>query len=164
MPNPDLRGPNLLQRVNQDEIRSTGGELLVRGTLGRLTLAGDLTVQEREGLRRSDGREVELEYEPSVAGKVGGMVPLPAELHFGADLRYVGRQLCQNPEAGGLEPLASSTVFDLTLRRLFDIRSGGVMSRVDVSAALRNVTDAAVFDQCGLPQPGRLFQIQFRIW
>ena len=163
IPNPDPSGPGLLQRVNQDEIRSTGGELLVNGTIGLVTLAGDLTVQSVRGLD-TDGTEVELEYEPAVAGKIGALVPIPAEVQLGADMRYVGEQLCENPEAGGLQPLAPSTVFDLTLRRLFDVRSGGAMSRLDVSAAVRNVTDASVFDQCGLPQPGRLFQIQFRIW
>jgi iron complex outermembrane receptor protein len=163
IPNPDPTGRSLLQRVNQDEIRSTGGELLVTGTLGLVTLSGDLTVQTVKGLE-ADGDEVELEYEPSVAGKVGAIVPIPARIQLGADARYVGEQLCENPEVGGLEPLPSSTVFDLSARRLFGIRSGGVMSRLDASVALRNVADAAVFDQCGLPQPGRLFQIQFRIW
>lgn len=163
IPNPDPTGRSLLQRVNQAEVRSTGGELLVSGTLGLVTLSGDLTIQDVMGLEE-DGTEVELEYEPSVMGKIGAIVPIPARIQAGADLRYVGQQLCENPEVGGLQPLASSTVFDLTLRRLFDIRSGGAMSRLDLSAALRNVTDASVFDQCGLPQPGRLFQIQFRIW
>ncbi len=159
----DSTGGSLFQRVNQDEVRSTGGELLVVGSLGLLTLSGDLTLQHVKGLE-ADGTEVDLEYEPAVAGKVGALVPLPGDVQIGADLRFMGEQLCQNPEVGGLEPLPTSTNFDLTARRLFTIRSGGVLSRLDVSGALRNVTDAAVFDQCGLPQPGRLFQLQFRIW
>ena len=156
-------GSRRFQRVNQDEVRSTGGELLVVGTLGLATLSGDLTLQDAKGLD-ADGREVELEYEPAVAGKLGLLLPVPADLQVGADLRFTGEQLCENPEVGGLQPLESATTFDLTLRRLFGIRSGGALSRVDVSAALRNVTDASVFDQCGLPQPGRLVQVQFRIW
>lgn len=163
IPNPDPTGRSLLQRVNQDEIRSTGAELLASGTFGLVTLSGDLTLQTVKGLE-ADGTEVDLEYEPSVAGKIGAIVPIPAEIQLGADLRYMGEQLCENPDIGGLEPLASSTVFDVSLRRIFDIRSGGAMSRLDMSAAVRNLSDASVFDQCGLPQPGRLFQIQFRIW
>ena len=95
---------------------------------------------------------------------LGLLLPIPADLQVGANLRFMGEQLCENPEAGGLQPLESATTFDLTLRRLFGIRSGGALSRIDTSVALRNVTDASVFDQCGLPQPGRLLQVQFRIW
>ncbi|KPJ74709.1 MAG: hypothetical protein AMS19_15015 [Gemmatimonas sp. SG8_23] len=159
----DSLGASRFKRVNQDEVRSTGAELLVVGSLGPVTLSGDLTLQDVKGLE-ADGTEVELEYEPAAAGKVGVLVPVPAEIQVGADLRFMGEQLCQNPESGGLEPLASSTTVDLSARRLFSIRNGGALSRMDVSASLRNVADAAVFDQCGLPQPGRLFQIRFRIW
>ncbi len=159
----DTNGDRRFQRVNQDQVRSTGGELLIVGTLGLATISGDLTIQDVKGLE-ADGTERELEYEPAVAGKLGVLLPVPADVQMGADVRFTGEQLCENPEVGGLQPLASATTFDLTLRRLFGVRSGGALSRVDVSAALRNVTDASVFDQCGLPQPGRLLQLQFRIW
>ena len=78
-------------------------------------------------------------------------------------MRFLGEQLCENPEAGGLEPLASSRIVDLTLRRFFQWGRGGSLQRLDASASLRNVMDSAVYDQCGLPQPGRLVQLQFRI-
>ena len=85
------------------------------------------------------------------------------KLRLAAEGRYVGAQTCQNPEVGGLQPLASSTSFDLTLRRIFQFGRGAALDRIDTSLAVRNVTDRAVFDQCGLPQPGRLVQVQFRI-
>lgn len=159
----DGMGNRRFQRVNQDEVRSTGVELLLVGTFGGSTLNGDLTLQSVAGFD-ADGREVELEYEPSVAGKLGFDVPIPAQLRFGGEARYVGEQMCENPEVGGLQPLPSSTSFDLTLRRIFGFGRGGTLSRLDASVAMRNVTDRAVFDQCGLPQPGRLVQVQFRIW
>lgn len=151
------------QRVNQDEVRSSGLELLVVGTLGAATLNGDLTIQTVKGLE-ADGTEVELEYEPTLMGKVGFDVPVPAGVRLSSELRYVGEQRCVNPEAGGLQPLDASRSLDATVRRAFSFGRGGTLRRVDVSASLRNLTDAAVFDQCGLPQPGRLFQVQFRIW
>jgi len=155
-------GSNRFQRVNQAEVRSTGVELLLVGTLGTTTLTGDLTLQDVKGFD-SDGSEVQLEYEPAVAGKFGVDVPLLARIRAGGQLRYIGSQFCENPEAGGLQTLGASASVDMTARRSFGLGRGGMMSRLDVSASLRNVTDAAVFDQCGLPQPGRLFQIQFRI-
>lgn len=158
-------GPSRFQRINRDQVRSTGVELLLVRSLGETTLTADLTLQDVKGFNRA-GDEVELEYEPSVMGKVGLNVPLPAAFRAGGEVRFVGEQMCVNPEVGGgaLQQLGSSTTTDLSLRRLFNLGRGGVMSRIDASASLRNVSDAVVFDQCGLPQPGRTFQIQFRIW
>ena len=156
-------GVSRFQRVNRDKVRSTGVELLVVGSVGRTTATADLTLQDVKGFDAA-GNEIELEYEPSVMGKVGLQVPLPADFRAGGDVRFVGEQRCENPEVGGLQPLGSSTTADVSLRRIFNIGRGSTLSRIDASASLRNVTDGVVFDQCGLPQPGRLFQIQFRIW
>lgn len=156
-------GVSRFQRVNQDEVRSTGLEILAVGTFSRATLNGDLTIQRVRGFE-SDGSEVDLEYEPSITGKAGIDVGLPAQLRGNTEVRFVGTQQCENPEAGGLQPLDSSTMVDFSLRRMFQLRGAGALRRLDATASLRNVTDAAVFDQCGLPQPGRLFQLQFRIW
>ena len=158
----DGSGNPRFQRVNQDEVRSTGIELLLVGTAGTTTLNGDLTVQRVTGFE-ADGSQVDLEYEPAVSGKLGLDLPVMNQLRLAAEGRYVGAQTCQNPEVGGLQPLASSTSFDLTLRRIFQFGRGAALDRIDTSLAVRNVTDRAVFDQCGLPQPGRLVQVQFRI-
>ncbi len=110
-----------------------------------------------------DGNEVRLEYEPSVVGKLGLDVPLPWSVRGGGDVRFVGAQRCENPEIGALQRLGSSRTVDLSVRRSLGLRSGGALNRMDLSASLRNVLDAVVFDQCGLPQPGRLLRIQLRI-
>jgi iron complex outermembrane receptor protein len=156
-------GVRRFQRVNQDEVRGTGAELLAVVSFGGATLSGDLTLEHVRGLE-ADGSEVELEYEPAVTGKVVANVRAPAGVWLGGGLRFVGGQKCENPELGGLEPLASSTLMDLSVRRLFGMRSGGALSRVEASAAVQNLADAPVFDQCGLPQPGRVFQVQLRLW
>jgi iron complex outermembrane receptor protein len=149
--------------VNQDEVRSTGLELLLVGTIGSTTLNGDLTLQDVKGLE-ADGTEVPLEYEAPLSGRVGFDVPVPGAMRFGSEARFVGTQQCLNPETDALQPLDSSTSIDARLRRIFSFGRGGTLRRVDVQASLRNATDATVFDQCGLPQPGRLLHIQFRIW
>ncbi len=155
-------GARRFQRVNQDEVRSTGAELLAVGTLGVVTLSGDLTLQRVRG-RDPDGTEVELEYEPSVSGKFGIDSPLGRGFGASLDVRWMGRQKCENPEIGGLQPVDASASADVTIRRTVSLRPTGPLSRVDASASVRNVTDAVAFDQCGLPQPGRTFEIQFRI-
>jgi iron complex outermembrane receptor protein len=151
------------RRINQDEVRSTGLEFLVVGGFGPTTATADLTVQDVKGFA-AGGSEVELEYEPSIMGKLGLELPLPAQLRGSGDLRFVGEQRCENPEVGGLQPLSASTSVDVALRRIFSLGRSGPLRRFDASASLQNLTDAAVFDQCGLPQPGRLLRFQLRIW
>ena len=75
----------------------------------------------------------------------------------------MARQFCENPEAGGLEPFSSSRHLDLSLSRLFG-SLGGFLSRTEAVMNIDNVTDGLVFDQCGLPQPGRTIRFQLRIW
>jgi iron complex outermembrane receptor protein len=151
------------QRVNQDAVRGTGLEVLASATFGITTLTGEWTWQSVKGLE-ADGTEVELEYEPSFVGKAGVDLRLPTGIHVGGEVRRVGAQLCENPEIGALQSLEASTSTDVSIRKLFRLGRGGVLRRVDATASVRNVTDAPVFDQCGLPQPGRLLGIQFRIW
>ena len=38
------------------------------------------------------------------------------------------------------------------------------MGTLQTSLSLDNLADAAVFDQCGLPRPGRLLRLQFRLF
>jgi len=150
------------KRINQDEIRSTGLEILASSRLGPVRLSGDLTLQRVRGFTK-EGDEVELEYEPEVAGKLSAYLPLFLEVEGTATARYMGTQFCENPELGGLQSLDGSRHLDLGIRRVFG-GAGGVLGRAEAGIRLDNVTDAVVFDQCGLPQPGRTLQLQLRIW
>jgi iron complex outermembrane receptor protein len=150
------------RRVNQDEIRSTGVELLASGRVGPIGLSGDLTLQRVRGFT-PEGDEVRLEYEPQLAGQVRAVVPLPRQVRGTAELRFIGRQYCENPEIGGLQPFESHQIVDLGLSRGFDAGTG-VLSRVEAVVGLENVTDRFALDQCGLPQPGRTFRVQVRVW
>jgi iron complex outermembrane receptor protein len=154
---------SLFQRVNQGEIRSTGVELLASGRFGDLGLAGDLTLQRVRG-RSPGGEPVELEYEPAWAGKLSAGLSLPWEVVSAADLRFRGQQSCQNPELERLEEISASTSLDLSLRRLLTLGSGRLLSRVEAVALVENLGDSWVFDQCGLPQPGRTLRIQLRLF
>ena len=150
------------KRINQDQVRSTGLELLGSGSLGPAALSGDLTLQRVRGIT-PEGSEVKLEYEPVVAGKLSAMVPLPLQLDAGATARFMGEQYCENPEMGGLQPFDGSRHLDLSLGRVFQLRPGA-LGRVEAAVNLDNVTDAVVWDQCGLPQPGRTLRLQLRLW
>jgi len=88
---------------------------------------------------------------------------LPLALRASATADHVGRQYCINPNAPGELELKASERFDADLSREFRLRSSGFGSRAELRAALDNITDTAIYDQCGLPQPGRTFRFQVRL-
>jgi hypothetical protein len=51
----------------------------------------------------------------------------------------------------------------LRLSRVFAF-GAGPWQRLDLSIAVDNLADQPIFDQAGLPQPGRTFRIQTRLW
>jgi iron complex outermembrane receptor protein len=149
------------RRVNQGEIRSTGLELLALGGIGPAVLTGDLTLQRVRGIT-PDGRKVELEYEPEIAGRLAVRFPLVWAVEGSANFRYVGRQYCENPEVGGLQSFSGSRTIDLGVRRAFEWVSG-FLSGTEALVSLDNATDGLILDQCGLPQPGRTLRIHLRL-
>ncbi len=151
------------QRVNQDRIRATGLELLATGSLGGLEYSGDLTLQ-RVRLQEEDGSQARAEYQPDWAGKLALGGGLPWEFQWTAGARFIGQQFCTTTTESGSDTLDVSGALDLGLRRKFPLRGGGTLTNLDLLAAVDNVTDAAYYDQCGLPRPGRRLRLQFRLF
>ena len=152
------------QRVNRDEVRSTGVEILTAGTLGVFTFGGSFTWQ-RVRVRdpRSPGRDARAEYAPTLSGTVNLDVMVPGQVSVNGFFRYRGVQYCQNFDVSGLDEMEASATVDLEARRIFlggRSRSG---RKMEGTVGLANVTDSTVLDQCGLPQPGRTFRIQVNI-
>ncbi|HEU5208526.1 MAG TPA: TonB-dependent receptor [Longimicrobiales bacterium] len=153
------------QRVNRDEMRSYGVELLALIPFGPLQIAADATFQDVE-LRdpTTPEDEAEPEYQPAFVAGLNVSAPLLAGIGGAVQLRHTGRQYCVNPDVGGNEELAAWTRVDAQLSRGFGVRQGGLLSRGQVTLALDNATDSALYDQCGLPQPGRTLRLQLRLF
>lgn len=153
-------------RVNQDRVRGHGLEVLAARRFGPLTAGGDLTLQRVRAIL--PGGQSELEYEPAVVGRAHLGAELSRHLMVTGDLRLRGPQKCVDPAGGGLLPLGRSRVLDVGVERWTTLpggpRSPHLPSRLNLSAGVNNVTDALVLDQCGLPQPGRNFRIQLRVF
>jgi iron complex outermembrane receptor protein len=156
-------GSSLLQRVNLGRVDGRGVELVGSFGTGPLSLGADATFQRVRG-RGPGGEELELEYEPDVYGGIRAETLLPAELRLGLEAEGMGEQRYLDLDTGALSTLAPSVRFDLRLSRSFAIAGPGPWQRVDATVALENVGDMPVFDQAGLPQPGRTFRIQARFW
>ncbi len=153
------------QRVNRDEMRSYGLELLALVPVGPVRLAADATLQQVE-LRDPTAPDAQSrpEYQPELVAGLSIDATLPARLEGALQVRYTGTQYCVNPDAGGDQQLDAWTRLDARLARGFQVRSSGALSRSEISLALDNVTDAALYDQCGLPQPGRTLRLQIRLF
>ena len=152
------------QRVNRDGIRSTGLELVASGGWRAVRYSGDLTLQQAWQIEDSGGLRTRPEYEPSVVGGFDVGAPIPGELTLSGEYRFVGRQFCLNPDSATMDRLRRTHRFDLRLRRLFAVEGRSVLANMDVLVSVTNLTDKAIFDQCGLPQAGRTFRVQLRLF
>lgn len=152
---------NLFVRVNRDEIRSTGAELLAAWTSSALpnravSFTGDLLVQHVRVRDRAAAVERRPEHQPEVRGSLELGVPLPLSLRGTAMARYSGVQYCVHPDLGTQVRLDAQTLGTIAAERSWVIGgASSAMKAIRALIALDNIADATVYDQCGLPQPGR---------
>lgn len=152
-------------RVNRDELRSRGVELLALMPLGPLQLAADATFQRIDLIDpTASDTESHPEYQPEVVAGLNVDAPLPADFKAGVQARYTGTQYCVNPDVGGDQELDPWTRLDARLVRGFDMPGSGMLRRAEASVSVDNVLDDVLFDQCGLPQAGRTLRVQVRLF
>ncbi len=156
-------GDGRFTRENRDRILSTGVELL--GSLRLRSFFGsfDLTLQNvdldaptiPEDQRRP-------EYQPAVSGslELGVRAPLAIDTRLLVD--HVGRRYCVNPDLGSDQELEASTSLAFQLWRDWMFKAGP-LRRFRALAAFENLTNGTIYDQCGLPRPGRIFRIQLEV-
>lgn len=143
-----------VQRINRDQTHSTGIELLAATSFKGMTLGVDVTGQSVESTNPVTETDFRPEYQPKWSGGARLNAPLPLGLHTYLSTRVVGAQYCLNT-AGAYVRLDRSTRADAELARAF--------RRFEVSVAGDNLTDRAIYDQCGLPQAGRVLRVQVRV-
>lgn len=153
---------NRFQRVNRDEMRTLGIEAITgwRGGAHGPSLTLDLVAQ-RVTIHdlTAGGAERRPEHMPNFRAMVDGTLPLPAQLMLGASLARVGSQYCIDPDTDADVELAGQSIAGVTLHREFGLGSGRVFRFLRVLAGMDNVTNAAMYEQCGLPRAGRTLRI-----
>lgn len=154
---------NKFQRVNLGMVDARGVELVGNFAGRAFSGGGSMTLQHVRG-EDASGNETELEYEPAISGSVWGEAPLPGRLWLTAELAVVGAQHYIDLDSGAFADLASGARIDLRVARGFDLRSAGPWHRIDAQLAVENIADLPVYDQAGLPQPGRTIRLQVRFW
>jgi iron complex outermembrane receptor protein len=158
----------LFRRVNRDNIVSYGAELLAGYTFGSspdraVSISADALLQSitiKDQTAGDKARHAENNPERRASLELG--VPLPLRVRGIANAHYTGRQYCLNADTGNEDELKPKVRSDLALERKFDLkRSPFQMLRALVSAD--NLGNVAVFDQCGLVQPGRTLRLMFML-
>lgn len=152
------------QRVNRDEVRSTGLEVVAAGAVGPLAYGGSMTWKHVRVLDpREPGTVQHAEYQPDLSGTANLGVVGPRDITFTGFATYRGVQYCRNVEVAGLNRMDSSATFDLEASRAFGIGRRGSGHFATATIGVANLTDSTVLDQCGLPQGGRTLRLQFTI-
>lgn len=167
VPNSAPPPSTLFRRVNRDNIVSAGVELLGGYTFGTgdraISLTGDALIQRitiKDQTAGNAGRNAE--NNPEQRGSVELAVPLPLRVRGIANMRYTGRQYCLNADTGNEDALDAKTETDLSFERRFAIKRSPFQS-LRALLSVDNVANAAVFDQCGLVQPGRTMRLMFML-
>ncbi|MBI2407381.1 MAG: TonB-dependent receptor [Gemmatimonadetes bacterium] len=160
-----LSNPSRFKRINRDQIRTQGIEMLGGVTFGAeqaraVTLTGDATLQQIRVVNELAGDAFRhAENNPERRARLELGTPLPQTWRAIVVARYSGRQYCVNPETQREDELSGRLMGDLAVQRDFPrarSRRAGVPRLV---VALDNAADVAAYDQCGLPQPGRTFRV-----
>jgi iron complex outermembrane recepter protein len=144
--------------VNRDEYRAHGVEVMGGVRLGGADLRGELTWQDatvRDVL--ANAAERVPENLPATFGSLTATVPTRAAIMAIARVRNAASTSCVGSTAGSRIAQPGATTLDLGLNRQFAAR--GWADRVRAQVMLDNVLDAALYDQCGLPNPGRTLRV-----
>jgi iron complex outermembrane receptor protein len=152
-------------RVNRNRLTSTGAELLLSVVIGRAVLGGDLTVQSVDLTDTDAGVTHQPENLPEVFGSVYASAALPAAFHARAEARFTGSQYCIDPGTGEDARLAAGATVNTEVGRTWwSARDARWFGRLDTRVAVDNLGNVALYDQCGLPQAGRLVRFQVRVF
>jgi iron complex outermembrane receptor protein len=150
------------QRVNSDELESIGVEMFVSQRFGRVSTGGDLRLQAVELTDPSTLRSSEPENVPEREARAWAeWTPVP-DLRVRGEAAYTGSQFCQDPSTGEDVELDGGTWLNAVVSRVWAF--GGVFERLETALRASNLMDTALYDQCGLPRPGRTMSVQVRLY
>jgi iron complex outermembrane recepter protein len=157
---PDRR----FQRVNRNRLESRGLEVIASTVVGPVAVSGDLTWQRVDLTDPVAGVTNRPENLPGFFGSVRAGFPVGLGVRATAEAAHTGRQWCIDPGTGRDTRLDGGTMLNGELSRVWHLASGGLLSRLEGRLSLDNAGNLALYDQCGLPRPGRLLRIQLRLF
>ena len=146
----------LRQRINLEGSTVAGVELAGRAALAdRLTLAGNLTAMRARRKAGpgavTNGTTDRLAERPAVLARLALDYEAPRGLRAGAEALYTGRAFSLGPD-GDLVRLNDAVTVNVSAGYAV---AATAPADLEVYVAARNLFDATLFDQAGLPAPGR---------
>lgn len=152
------------QRQNRGETRATGLELLANWRLGSVGLRADATLQ-RVNLLDDGGEETgeKPEYQPEVDLGLAADAVLPLGLRAAGEMEFLGTQFGANPMTGEFEEIDPTVYLELGLSRRFEEPPGN-LPPLTLSVTAENLGDEDIFDQLGLPRPGRTVRFEVTLF
>lgn len=166
LPPPDRR----FLRINRDRLESAGAEVLAGLAFGEnrersVTLTGDALLQRisifDQTVAGAPSRHAE--NNPETRGMLEIGVPLPGSLRGFANTRYTGTQYCLNADTAAEMTLGAKTETNAALEKSFVVSRNGSIRSLRALLSLDNATNVTIYDQCGLPQPGRTLRVMFTL-
>lgn len=85
-----------------------------------------------------------------------------------ADARYVGRQYCVHPDLDTTVAIRGRAEADVGFTKTWALHGGarvgsGLLKSLRAMIGVDNLTDATVYDQCGLPRAGRTLRLALEL-
>jgi len=150
------------QRVNSDELESRGVEVFASRSLGPIRAGGDLRLQAVDLIDPGTAISSEPENVPEQEGRAWAEWVPSAGVRLRGEAEYTGPQFCQDPSTGADVELDGGTWLNALVSKVWSV--GGPLDRVETTLRGSNLTDTALYDQCGLPRPGRALTMQVRLF
>ncbi len=148
-------------RVNSDQLESSGLEILLSQTLGALQVGGDMTLQSVSLIDVGSLAATEPENIPEQSGRIWAEMPAFSDVRIRGEARYTGAQFCLDPNSGADVELDGGTWLSAVVSKVWGTARG---RRFETSISADNLTDTALYDQCGLPRSGRLLRMNVRVF
>ena len=127
-------------------------------------VGGNLTLQSVKLIDPATALSSEPENLPEQAGRGFVRFPVAAGVQATLEAEYTGTQFCQDPDTGQDVELDDGTWFNAGLSKLWRLGRGGFGQNLQTSVRAQNLGNTTLYDQCGLPRPGRILRFQVRVF
>ncbi len=156
----------MFKRVNQNDQESLGMETILgwRGGPDRPSLLLDLVGQRVRisEIGSSEGPS-KPEHQPSLRAGLDGTLPIGRGFVAGTNIVHIGSQYCVHPELGNNVSLDAQTAAGVSLERRWAMPGLKAFRWLRVLGAVDNLTNAAMYEQCGIPRAGRTLRLSLQL-
>lgn len=160
------------KRVNRNELQSVGMEAIAiarweQSPIGALSLSASATWQDVELTDKDADETHRPENLPEIFGDFGAECRFGRGTRLGVGVEHTGQQFALNPLDGEDDPLPGETVINAHISQTWPMPEGwggAAFRHLETRIALQNAAEAAVYDAWGLPEPGRLWRFEVRMY